>query len=67
MYLVELTQSNGLVKVKRRSEDYDVVRAAFDKLKKTMLRELRMFRVQDDGERVLLKAFSRGRAGTPVN
>lgn len=67
MYLVELTQSNGLVKVKRRSEDYDVVRAAFDKLKKTMLRELRMFRVQDDGERVLLKTFSRGRAGTPVN
>lgn len=67
MYLVELTQVNGLVKVKRRSEDYDIVRYTFDRLKKTMLRELRMFRVQDDGERVLLKAFSRGRAGTPVN
>ena len=62
MYLVELTQVNGLVKVKRRSEDYDIVRSTFDRLKKTMLRELRMFRVQDDGDRVLLKTFTRGRA-----
>lgn len=62
MYLVELTQVNGLDKVKRRSEDYDIVRSTFDRLKKTMLRELRMFRVQDDGDRVLLKTFTRGRA-----
>lgn len=62
MYLVELTQVNGLVKVKRRSEDYDIVRSTFDRLKKTMLRELRMFRVQDDGDRVLLKTFTLGRA-----
>lgn len=59
MYLVELIQLNSLVKIKKRSGDYDIASTAFSALKRSQYKELRMLRVDVGGDRVLLKYVTR--------
>ena len=60
MYLVESVGINRVVKVHRRSEDYDIVDSTFRGLRKLSCRELRMVKI-DKGVRTLLKFLTKVR------
>lgn len=61
MYLVEMVQTNRIVKERGRSEDYDKANGLFRRLKSCSCKELRLLRL-DEGVRVLLKYVIKGRA-----
>lgn len=60
IYVVESVGVNRVVKMHRRSEDYDIVAGVFRGLRKLSCRELRMVKI-DKGTRVLLKFITKVR------
>lgn len=59
LYLVEVVQRNRIVKVVKRTPEYDSALSAFDKAKVLLCREVRFFKYDGNKDRVLLKYVDR--------
>jgi len=66
MYVVEVVQTNKIVKCKIRTEDYDKAADVFARCKTSPCRELRLFRTAF-GDRVLLKYLIKVRSPTTAS
>lgn len=55
IYLIEVVQRNRLVKLAKRTPDYDVALAVFQSAKTLPVREVRFFKHDEKRGRILLK------------
>lgn len=64
VYLIEVVQRNRIVKVAKRTPDYDAALAAFQSAKTTAVREVRFFKQDDRKGKVLLKYVDKAASRT---
>ena len=55
VYLIEIVQRNRIVKVAKRTPNYDVALTVFQSAKATPVREVRFFKQDDKKGKILLK------------
>lgn len=66
LYLVEVVQRNRIVKIVRRTPDYDAALVAFQSAKASPVREARFFKQDEDSGKVLLKYVDKSPARSPA-